>query len=84
MTAFPQLVGSDSPLNVAGTFGSSSILDFTVTNTTKQDSDSNYNRLRSAFGAWECTLSNSLGSQTETTFISDSCKLIPVEPALYL
>lgn len=48
--------------------------DFFLTNITKDLSDPDYLNFRSAFGSWECTLSNALGSQTETTFVSDSCK----------
>ena len=70
--AFPLLV-SDPPFQVlANAAGTASALDFFTFNTTRDFLDKAYVSLRIAFGWWECTFNNSLGSQTETTFISDS------------
>ena len=73
--AFPGLIGPDSPFAAStGTGKDSSALDFSVTNMTLDFLDTDYLNLRKALGWWECTLSNSLGTQTERTFIGDSCE----------
>jgi hypothetical protein len=73
--ASPRLVGPDSPFTVATDAGKdSSALDFSVANITLNFLDVDYLNLRNALGWWECTLSNSLGTQTERTFISVSCE----------
>lgn len=53
---------------------SASSLDFSTNNITKNFSDPKYLALREAFGFWICTLNNSLGMETATSFISDMCK----------
>ena len=74
-SAFPGLSGPNSRFTVSTRVRyKDSCFDFFLANITKNLSDPDYLNLRSAFGSWECTLSNALGSQTETTFISDSCK----------
>ena len=59
---------TDSPQTI-------STLNFGTVNLTRSFVNLDYLDLRMAFGWWECTLSNELGSQTEATFITDSCKL---------
>ena len=71
--AFPGLVGVLFPFRPDGiAFTDQSVFEFDVSNVTSSPSDLDYLNLRTAFGLWECTLSNSLGRQTATTFISDS------------
>jgi hypothetical protein len=71
---FPGLVAQDSPFTVSTDAGmSASSIDFSLNNITRNFTNTNYLNLRMAFGRWTCTLNNSLGSQTEETFISDSC-----------
>ena len=73
--AFPGLAASVSPSRVStDSTLTASYLDFSTAGITRNTSDSNYLNLKMAFGWWECTLSNSLGSQTETTFINDLCE----------
>ena len=73
--AFPGLVGLGSPFTVSTDTGmGASGVDFSLSNITRNFSNLEYLDLRMAFGTWTCTLNNSLGSQTEETFISDSCK----------
>ena len=55
-------------------FTAQSVFEFDVSNVTSSPSDLEYLNLRTAFGLWECTLGNSLGRQTATTFITDSCE----------
>lgn len=69
--AFPGLIGADSPFTVST--DSTNALDFSVANITRNLSREDYLNLRMAFGFWTCTLNNSLGSQTKTSFISDTC-----------
>ena len=71
-SAFPGLSGPNSRFTVSTRVSSG--FEFSLMNVNKDLSNQDYLNLRSAFGLWECTLSNALGSQTETTFISDSCK----------
>ena len=70
--AFPGLIGADSPFTVST--DSTNALDFSVANIIRNLSRDDYLNLRMAFGFWTCTLNNSLGSQTKTSFISDTCK----------
>jgi hypothetical protein len=69
-STFPALVGPDSPLTVA-IYGNA--LDIDVNNITRDYLVPRYQALTEVFGYWTCTLSNSLGTQTVSTFISDSC-----------
>ena len=72
---FPGLLAPDSPFAVSTDAGmDSSALDFLVANMTLNVLDVEYLNFRKALGWWECTLSNSLGTQTERTFIGDSCE----------
>lgn len=71
---FPSLVGVASPVIVSTNNPEGSFLEFIVNNITRNASRPEYQALTMAFGFWTCTLNNSLGSQTETTFISDNCK----------
>ena len=74
-SAFPGLSGPNSRFTASTRISyDTSGFDISLMNVTKDLSNQDYLNLRSAFGSWECTLSNAFGSQTETTFISDSCK----------
>ena len=75
VTTFFGLVGQESPFTVSTDAGmGASALDFSTNNITRDNMDQEYLNLRMAFGFWECTLNNSLGSQTERTLITDTCK----------
>lgn len=50
-----------------------STLEFFTNNVTKNNSDARYRALREAFGFWTCRISNDLGYEEATTFISDMC-----------
>ena len=75
---FPGLVGEESPFTVSPDAGrDATALDFSTLNITRDVNHVDYQNLRMAFGWWECTLTNGLGSQTETSFITDdSCEFI--------
>ena len=76
ITAFPGLVGLGSPFTAyTDSPQTISTLNFGTANLTRSFVNRDYLDLGMAFGWWECTLSNELGSQTEATFITDSCKL---------
>ena len=82
---FPGLVGEESPFTVSPDAGrDATALDFSTLNITRDVNHVNYQNLRMAFGWWECTLTNALGSQTETSFITDdSCEFIHTLSGIY-
>ena len=47
---------------------------FSVGNVVKNASSTAYQDLRQSFGEWTCTVNNSLGIESATTFFSDMCK----------
>ena len=71
--AFPELIASNRLTVSTDAVPATSSLDFSTNNITKNFSDPTYLALRQAFGIWTCTMNNSLGMETATTFITDMC-----------
>ena len=55
---------------------------FTVGSVVKNASNIDYQILRQSFGSWTCTVNNSLGTESATTFFSDMCGMAGIK--LYL
>ena len=55
---------------------------FDVGNVVKNASNTGYQDLRQSFGSWTCTVNNSLGTESATTFFSDMCGMAGIK--LYL
>ena len=69
-TAFP---GIDNQL-IVDTRPPANALIFSVQGVVRNPSNAAYRSLRQCFGLWTCTVSNSLGTESATTFFSDTCK----------
>jgi hypothetical protein len=63
---------------VSGLLADTSALDFLLDNVTRNASTPAYRAIMQAFGRWTCTFSNSLGSDTASSFVTDNCgRFIP-------